>query len=130
MSERERRHAHKRKTIFNSRKLTPKNKAKRCLRMHACVYVLYDHPALRPRRTTPHRALQFANDVKRGKGGDGIFLDPWWLFGPGHEVTANKRLWDLGAELVDNIPHSKEVRSGGSTSRGRFARPNALLYRA
>lgn len=93
------------------------------------MYVLYDHPALRPRRTTPHRALQFANDVKRGKGGDGIFLDPWWLFGPGHEVTANKRLWDLGAELVDNIPHSKEVRSGGSTSRGRFARPNALLYR-
>lgn len=55
--------------------------------------------------------MQFAKDVKRGKGGSGIFLDPWWLFGPGHEVTANKRLWDLGAELVDNIPHSKEVRS-------------------
>lgn len=55
-------------------------------------------------------APQFAKDVKRGKGGNGIFLDPWWLFGPGHEVTANKRLWDLGAELVDNIPHSKEVR--------------------
>lgn len=52
---------------------------------------------------------QFAKDVKRGKGGRGIFLDPWWLFGPGHEVTANKRLWDLGAELVDNIPHSLEV---------------------
>eukprot|EP00752_Nemacystus_decipiens_P018632 g16706.t1 len=52
---------------------------------------------------------EFAHDVKRGKGGNGIFLDPWWLFGPGHEVTANKRLWDLGAELVDNIPHSKEA---------------------
>lgn len=55
--------------------------------------------------------LQFAKDVKQGKGGEGIFLDPWWLFGPGHEVTANKRLWDLGAELVDNIPHSNEVSS-------------------
>ncbi|CAN0392359.1 unnamed protein product, partial [Ectocarpus sp. 12 AP-2014] len=52
---------------------------------------------------------EFAKDVKRGKGGRGIFLDPWWLFGPGHEVTANKRLWDLGAELVDNIPHSFEA---------------------
>lgn len=53
--------------------------------------------------------MQFADAVKQGKGGSGIFLDPWWLFGPGHEVTANKRLWDLGAELVDNIPHSREV---------------------
>lgn len=68
---------------------------------------LTNKDALPPNRTAP----QFAKDVKRGKGGNGIFLDPWWLFGPGHEVTANKRLWDLGAELVDNIPHSKEVRS-------------------
>lgn len=54
--------------------------------------------------------LKFAKAVKQGKGGRGIFLDPWWLFGPGHEVTANKRLWDLGAELVENIPHSMEVK--------------------
>lgn len=52
---------------------------------------------------------QFAEDVKQGKGGRDFFLDPWWLQGPGYEVTANKRLWDLGAELVDNIPRSVEV---------------------
>lgn len=54
---------------------------------------------------------QFTDDVRKGKGGDGIFLDPWWLYGPRHEITVNKRLWDLGAELVENIPHSSEVRA-------------------
>ena len=58
--------------------------------------------------TTPV-CSQFAEAVRRGKGGDDIFLDPWWLFGPKHEVTTNKRLWDMGAELVENIPHSLEV---------------------
>ena len=52
---------------------------------------------------------QFANDVKRGEERDSIFLDPWWLLGPGHEVTSNRRLWDLGAELVDSIPNSIKV---------------------
>lgn len=54
--------------------------------------------------------VQFLDEVRQGKGGQGFFLDPWWLEGPGHEVVTNKRLWDLGAELVDNIPHSVEVR--------------------
>ena len=52
--------------------------------------------------------------MERGRGGNNIFLDPWWLLGPGHEVTANRRLWDLGAELVNNIPNSSEVYSRAS----------------
>ncbi|CAM9635048.1 unnamed protein product [Ectocarpus sp. 6 AP-2014] len=70
-----------------------------------CLTFIDDSPPLQ----TWGKNNKFAKDVKRGKGGRGIFLDPWWLFGPGHEVTANKRLWDLGAELVDNIPHSLEA---------------------
>ncbi|CAM9599866.1 unnamed protein product [Scytosiphon promiscuus] len=70
-----------------------------------CMTFIDDSPLLQTWGTTD----AFANAVKQGKGGRGIFLDPWWLFGPGHEVTANKRLWDLGAELVENIPHSLEA---------------------
>lgn len=62
-----------------------------------------------PRTYLRFQQKQFANEVSQGKGGDDFFLDPWWLEGPGHEVTINKRLWDLGAELVDNIPSSVEV---------------------
>lgn len=50
-----------------------------------------------------------------------MFLDPWWMLGPGHEVTANKRLWDLGAELVENIPHSLEVSTYDVSSLNVYA---------
>ncbi|CAM9480076.1 unnamed protein product, partial [Hapterophycus canaliculatus] len=87
-----------------------------------CMTFIDDSPLLQ----TWGASNAFASAVKQGKGGRGIFLDPWWLFGPGHEVTANKRLWDLGAELVENIPHSLEAANEVMLSEKAKERVRAL----
>ncbi|CAM9993496.1 unnamed protein product, partial [Discosporangium mesarthrocarpum] len=61
----------------------------------------------RPVRLVPR---EFADKVRNGAANtSGGFLDPWWLEGPGHEITTNKRIWDVGGELVENIPNSLEA---------------------
>ncbi|CAM9305780.1 unnamed protein product [Laminaria digitata] len=89
----------------------------------ACLTFIDDSP---PLQTWGCDNVIFAEAVRRGKGGDAIFLEPWWLFGPRHEVTTNKRLWDMGAELVENIPHSLEAANSSMLSEKTRERLLAL----